>query len=219
MIPTIGIIGRSNVGKTTILEGLIIELKRRGYRIAVAKHLNEDAELDQPGKDSWRLARTGADAVVIGAPNLVAMILPNTQDTGIEQLQHLLSEDYDIFIVEGYKQSNIPKIEVRRNAASGPLCPPDQLIAIVAEEQTTEDVPRFTPGDIKGLAGFIEQTYLTHTSTRLALFVNRQAVPLNSSLEQFFSRTILGMVSAIKDTKAVTSVQLWLGIGRTRKSS
>lgn len=68
MLPIVCIVGKSNVGKTTLLEGLITELKRRGHRVATVKHDVHGFEIDQPGKDSWRHAQAGSDAVVISSP-------------------------------------------------------------------------------------------------------------------------------------------------------
>ena len=64
MPPIISIVGKSNSGKTTFLEKVVRELKRRGYRVAVVKHSTHDIKIDQPGKDTWRLAQAGSDVVV-----------------------------------------------------------------------------------------------------------------------------------------------------------
>ena len=74
MIPVVSIVGKSNSGKTTLLEKLIPELKRRGYRVATVKHDTHGFEVDQPGKDTWRLAQAGADAVVISSSDKLALI-------------------------------------------------------------------------------------------------------------------------------------------------
>ena len=67
MIPVISFIGRSGVGKTTYLEKLIAELKKRGYRVGVIKHDIHGFEMDRPGKDTWRHAQAGADVVWISS--------------------------------------------------------------------------------------------------------------------------------------------------------
>jgi molybdopterin-guanine dinucleotide biosynthesis protein B len=57
MIPIIAIVGRTNSGKTTLIEQLIPALARRGCRVATIKHHHHgDFEADHPGKDSWRHA-------------------------------------------------------------------------------------------------------------------------------------------------------------------
>ena len=74
-IPVVCLVGRSGVGKTTLLEKLIPELKRRGYRVATVKHHSRPGfEIDRPGKDTWRHAQAGSDHVIIAAPDRVASI-------------------------------------------------------------------------------------------------------------------------------------------------
>jgi predicted GTPase len=72
-VPVISVVGRSGVGKTTALVPVIAEIKRRGYRLGVVKHHVHDFEIDQPGKDSWRHAQAGADAVALSAPSKMAL--------------------------------------------------------------------------------------------------------------------------------------------------
>src|SRR3989304_4479684 len=72
-VPLITIIGKSRAGKTTLMENLITELKRRGYRVGTIKHHSPPGfEIDQPGKDSWRHAQAGSDHVVIASPDRIA---------------------------------------------------------------------------------------------------------------------------------------------------
>ena len=54
MIPIVSIVGKSDSGKTTLIEKLLPELTRRGYRIATVKHDVHGFEVDREGKDSWR---------------------------------------------------------------------------------------------------------------------------------------------------------------------
>ena len=63
MLPIVSIIGKSKAGKTNLLERLIGELKGRGYCMAVIKHAARGFELDQPSKDSWRLAAAGSEVL------------------------------------------------------------------------------------------------------------------------------------------------------------
>lgn len=56
--PVLEVIRYSGLGKTTLIEKLIPELRQDGVRLAVIKHTSHQHELDLPGKDSYRL-RTG----------------------------------------------------------------------------------------------------------------------------------------------------------------
>ena len=55
MVPIVSIVGKSGSGKTTLLEKVITELTRRGYSVGVIKHDAHRFDIDQPGKDSYRL--------------------------------------------------------------------------------------------------------------------------------------------------------------------
>jgi molybdopterin-guanine dinucleotide biosynthesis protein B len=154
-------VGRSDVGKTTLLEKLIPELKRRGYRVATVKHhAHPGFEIDQPGKDTWRHARAGSDHVVIAAPDKVAAIRRVDREPTLDEIVAAIN-DVDIILTEGYKRADKPKIEVVRAARSRePICAPDELLAIVSDVTVPFDVPRFELDDVKGLADLIEARFL-----------------------------------------------------------
>ena len=74
MIPIISIVGKSDSGKTTLIEKIIPELNKRGYRVATVKHDVHGFDIDIEGKDSWRHKNSGAHTVVISSPQKIAMI-------------------------------------------------------------------------------------------------------------------------------------------------
>jgi molybdopterin-guanine dinucleotide biosynthesis protein B len=161
MPPIISVVGKSDSGKTTLIEKLIPELKKRGYRIAVLKHAFHQFDMDKEGKDSWRHKAAGADTVIVASPGRIAMV----KDDDFGTLDSLASyfQDMDIVITEGYKREHKPKIEVFRAAAhKEPLCRGNSdLIALVTDSDIDLNVPRFGLEDIKALADFIEKAYLT----------------------------------------------------------
>jgi molybdopterin-guanine dinucleotide biosynthesis protein MobB len=197
MIPAIAIVGRSNVGKTTVLEGLIPELKRRGYRVAAAKHIYEDVEFDTPGKDTWRLSRSGADAVIMSLPS--RLVLSRVEDdASVEDIRRIVGVDFDILLVEGHKKSGVPKIEVRRGDKQEPVARPEETIAVVSDRGCKDNVPVFTFEDSAGLADLVEKRFLAAPAEIVSLHVNRRPVRLNPFVSGFISRTLTGMVSSLK---------------------
>jgi len=160
VIPIISVVGKSGVGKTTFLEKLIAELKRRGYRVAVVKHDVHGFEVDQPGKDSWRLAQAGSDSVVIASPQKLALIKQLDREMTLSEIAALLI-DVDIILTEGYKRADAPKIEVSRRERGGELlCTPDELVAIVADQPFALDVPQFGLDDARGVVDLLEEGFL-----------------------------------------------------------
>lgn len=160
MPPVISIVGKSGVGKTTLLEKLIPELKRRGYRVATVKHDVHGFEIDQPGKDTWRHARAGSDHVVIASPNRIAHIQKLERELTLPEIVATI-HDADIVLTEGYKRGPAPKIEVSRAERSRELiCTPEELIAIATDQPYDLDVPQFGLDDVVGLADLIEARFL-----------------------------------------------------------
>lgn len=153
-------VGPSNSGKTTLLTNLIPELKRRGHRVAAAKHSMGDLDLDQPGKDSWRLARAGSDAVVVSGPQRVALVKKVEGDPTLEEVLAVVGDGYDLVLIEGFKRSKVPKIEVHRKVQGDLVCSPEELLAVVTDEPLEVPVPQFSAEQVEALADLIEDRFL-----------------------------------------------------------
>jgi molybdopterin-guanine dinucleotide biosynthesis protein B len=160
MIPIVSVVGKSNVGKTTLLEKLIPELKRRGYRVATVKHDAHSFEMDTPGKDTWRHRQAGADVVVISSRDKLAMIRRLTDEMSLADIAASIT-DVDIILTEGYKRGFAPKVEVSRRVMSTELlCTADELVAIASDQPFEMAVPQFGLDDVAGLADVLEQRFL-----------------------------------------------------------
>jgi molybdopterin-guanine dinucleotide biosynthesis protein B len=159
-IPLISVVGKSGVGKTTVLEKIIHELKHRGYRLGTIKHDTHGFEIDKPGKDSWRHAQAGSDAVVISGPQRLALIRKLPSEMPLEEIIPLMG-DVDIVITEGYKSGDRPKIEVTRSERGTELlCEVSELIAIMADYPLDMPVPQYSLEDAAGVVDLLEELYL-----------------------------------------------------------
>lgn len=151
--PIVTIVGKSGTGKTTLIEKLLKELKNRNYKVATIKHTHS-FEMDKPGKDTWRHAQAGADTVIISGHDKIAMIKKTEQEWELDKLMRL-SPDVDLFLVEGFKHSNKPKIEVfRHEHCSELLSPPEQLIAVASDVHL--DIPGVPILDINNAVGLVD---------------------------------------------------------------
>ena len=160
MVPIVCFVGKSEVGKTTLLERLVSELKKRNYTIAVIKHSGYGFELDYKGKDSWRLTQAGADAVILSSTDKLVLIKSMEHDASLEEISQLVGNS-DLILTEGYRQSKAPKIEVHRKEFGSDLtCPVEELSAIVTDEVLDAALPQYSSNDIMGLADFIEKRFL-----------------------------------------------------------
>ncbi len=216
MLPVISIVGKSNSGKTTLLEGLIGELKRRGYRLATAKHNPGGFELDQPRKDSWRLAQAGSDAVILSSPQKLALIKPVEKDTTLKGLSYLITEEFDLILAEGFRGDTTPKIEVHRKGLGELLCPVEELLAIVTDEFLDVTVPQYSPNDIEALADLIEKRLLAwRQADDLLLLVNGEPIGVGHFVKEIMCNTLLGMVSALKGVENIESLRISLRRGKS----
>ena len=162
MPPIVSIVGKSDTGKTTLLEKLVPELRARGYRIGTIKHDVHDFDIDHRGKDSWRHKQAGAHTVAISSPTKVALVKDVETEETLDSLASKYFHDVDIILTEGYKKEDKPKIEVFRSQVhETPLCKGDEhLVALVSDTSLDLGVPRFELYDIKGLADFVEKRFL-----------------------------------------------------------
>ncbi len=162
------VVGRKKRGKTTLVEKLIPEFKRRGYKVGSIKYTTGDHVFDIPGKDSFRHAQAGAESTLILSPHKIAFFSDHLPTENTEKLFRFLFGGYDLIIGEGFKDSPYPKIEIMDcSRDQAPLCTPqDNLIAIVCDGKVDASVSVFPMHQIKELADHIEKN-LTERSDKI----------------------------------------------------
>jgi molybdopterin-guanine dinucleotide biosynthesis protein MobB len=156
----IAIVGNSGAGKTTLLERLIPALKRRGLRVGGIKHDAHRFDIDHPGKDSHRLTAAGADTMMITSASMLAMVKRHAGSPPSEELIERYFSDMDLVLVEGFRGSSLPKIEVHRKAFRSTLiCRGERndpaLAAVASDEPLDLDVPVLDVNDPEAIAKFI----------------------------------------------------------------
>jgi molybdopterin-guanine dinucleotide biosynthesis protein MobB len=161
-IPIISIVGKSNSGKTTLVEKLIPELVQRGYRVATIKHNKHGFDIDHEGKDSWRHKKAGACATVIACPTRMALIEDIDRDYSLGEIRDKYIKDADVILAEGYKGNPFPKIEVFRSELKRELLcgKEDNLLAIASDLNLDIGVPCLDINDVKGIADLIVKNLL-----------------------------------------------------------
>ena len=147
-----GVVGWKNAGKTTLVERLVAEFVRRGWRVGTIKHGHHELDIDQPGRDSWRHRAAGATEVAVVGGRRYA-IMRESEPTLDEVLARL--SPADLVLIEGYKREAHRKIEVR--AGGAPMAADDPAILAVASDARPDDtsLPWFRRDDIAGIADFI----------------------------------------------------------------
>lgn len=150
----------SGVGKTTIIKEVIKHLKLKGYKVGVIKHDVHDFQIDHEGKDTWTHYNAGADMVSISNAKKFALIERVEKELTLDEILENYKE-MDIVIVEGFKNSDKPKIEItRKEKYTGLISPREKLAAIVSDTHYDLDVPQFSLDDYRGIAEFIERNII-----------------------------------------------------------
>lgn len=214
MIPIVSIVGKSDSGKTTLIEKIVPELVRRGYRVATIKHDVHGFEVDREGKDSWRHRKAGANAVIISSSEQVALITNVDRDMTLAELRNRFVDDVDIIISEGFKKDTQPKIEVfRKETHRKLLCSrDDNLVALVANQKFDIPVPTLDPDDPKGVVDVIEETFLRQKGEDgLSLVVDGRPVTLTPFIKTFLMTTVRAMVSTLKGCRDSKRIRITIG--------
>jgi molybdopterin-guanine dinucleotide biosynthesis adapter protein len=154
----IGFAGWSGSGKTTLVTSVLPVLIARGWRVSTIKHAHHGFDLDQEGKDSWRHRAAGASEVLIASETRWAIMheLRGAPEPELEALLAHLSP-VDLVIVEGFKRSAYPKIEVHRPAlGKPPLYPEDpNIVAVASDSPLTTRLPLLPLDRPEAIADFI----------------------------------------------------------------
>ena len=162
--PICGFVAYSGTGKTTLLEKLIPILCHKGLRIGLIKHAHHDFDIDQAGKDSYRLRKAGASQTLVASGKRWALIHEEAQaktDPDLDDLLRALRQDeLDLILVEGFKHIAFPRIELHRSTLDKPLLFPhdDSIIAVASDcvLTTEKTITQLDLNDTNAIVSFIE---------------------------------------------------------------
>jgi molybdopterin-guanine dinucleotide biosynthesis protein B len=209
MLPIVSIVGHSKSGKTTLIERLIVEFKRRGYRVATVKHSHRDFDMDQRGKDTWRYGEAGSDVIAFSAPHRLTVIKPQGNNESIDDILRMIGGDYDLVLIEGFHEGHAPKIEAHRKELKQDLrCAPEDIRAVVTDEPVDIDRPQFGWEDISGIADFIVKKMIGKRGDDAVLLVNGSPVVLNQFARQVFVNALVGIASTLKGVDKIRSLDI-----------
>lgn len=151
----IAISGIKNSGKTTLITSLIPLLKDRGLKVATIKHDGHDFDPDVEGTDSYRHRKSGAYGVGIFSKNKW-MVIKEEKDIDISSLIKQFP-GADLIILEGFKNSAFPKVEIVRSEISLlPVSNPETVIAYISDlERFYPDIKQFRLDEIKELSSYL----------------------------------------------------------------
>ncbi len=155
MSPVLSVVGKSGVGKTTLIEKLLPLLRARGLRVAVIKHHAHATPIDTPGKDTWRFAEAGASAVFVSSPIEIARFERVPQELSLKEIAARIA-DVELILTDGFAREPSPKLEVCRLAlGTDRVERGDEVVAIASDYPIAAGVPRFHLDDAAGIASFV----------------------------------------------------------------
>jgi molybdopterin-guanine dinucleotide biosynthesis protein MobB len=151
----LGVVGRPDNGKTTLIEKLIAAFTARGLRVGAVKRVAE-LDIDHPGKDSWRHAQAGAEASAVGSPGKVAFVARQRGEYALEDIVARYFGGFDVVVCEGYRREAPHVVEVFRRGAGyeSTVCEPDEAIALVTDADRAHP-HRFGLDDTEALVLFL----------------------------------------------------------------
>ncbi|MGZ8271422.1 MAG: molybdopterin-guanine dinucleotide biosynthesis protein B [Methylophilus sp.] len=158
-LPVLGIVAAgSNAGKTTLITQLIPALAKRNIRVSVIKHAHHKFDIDYPGKDSYKIREAGAVQTLIASNKRWALMTELAGEQDLEALIAQINPSYaDLILVEGFRQANIPKIEVYRPSLGMPLLANSErnIIAVATDANLDIQQPLLPLNDIEQIIEFI----------------------------------------------------------------
>jgi molybdopterin-guanine dinucleotide biosynthesis adapter protein len=137
-----GFAGYSGAGKTTLIEQLIPRFVGRGLTVSLIKHTHHNFDLDRSGKDSFRHREAGATEVMLVCDQrwvLMHELRGRLEPSFDEQMANL--SPCDLLLVEGFKDSPIPKIEVYRPENGKPFIWPENPSVVAVAMPKAADLP------------------------------------------------------------------------------
>ena len=143
---TMAFVAWSGTGKTTLVEHLVRLATEKGLCVGALKHDAHRFEIDKPGKDSHRFASAGAESTMIVAADKLALVRLHQSAPPVDELIEKHFGHCDLILVEGWKTSNLPRIEVHRPELKRPLLCRDEkydenLVAVASDAPVVVDVP------------------------------------------------------------------------------
>jgi molybdopterin-guanine dinucleotide biosynthesis protein B len=151
----------SNVGKTTLIEGLIKEIRMRGFSVSTIKHDVHGFDIDKEGKDTWKHRKAGAEKVIISSKKRMAVICEVEEEISLNELVDIALKS-DFVIIEGYKNSKYKKIEVFRSGVSKKIITPKENLIAIASDVSHDigNIPVVKLDDYDKLVDIIEKLKL-----------------------------------------------------------
>lgn len=180
-----GIYGNSNSGKTTLIEHLVSQLTKKGYKVVVVKQTAKTISLDTINKDTWRYHSAGAKLVLFSSQCETDFLFyePLNFSEIIKKISNFGC--FDVILVEGASDKNTPKIQLgtgkkRNNTVASYKGNVKEILTLIKKELK-------------------KKSLLQH----LSISIDDKNILLSKFPEQIITSAILGMLSSLKGVQNI----------------
>ena len=195
----VAIVGAAETGKTNLIVSLLEHFRRQGLNCAVLKMAQEEIELDQKGKDSWRFEQAGAMKVGVLTGEKFFLIKRRQTTESWSKIIKDYFLDVDFLLIEGGKrETELKKVLVARGPDDLKLVePPESLLAVVSTEKFESPLPHFYPYQIEELASFLNHE-IKPIEPLVHLKINEVSLPLNPFVEAMLAELLQAIIKPLK---------------------
>jgi len=216
--PKIAVVGSRKSGKTTTAETIVRELTKKGYRVAIVKHIHEpDFTIDAKGKDTWRLAQAGALTTVgVAAKELATIKKVDTTKYTLGEITRSCKDNIDIIIIEGFRSLvaqdlTIPKIVTAKNkdeiteavqifkpilAFTGPISKADMTTLKIPYVDVKKEPRKLIEVVDKRVASVIKKK--RESKETVSIDINGKMLSINPYVQKVTRNVLLAVVSTLK---------------------
>ncbi|MCQ2510467.1 MAG: molybdopterin-guanine dinucleotide biosynthesis protein B [Lachnospiraceae bacterium] len=215
----IAISGVKNSGKTTLIEKLLPELSKKGIKTAVIKHDGHEFEADIPGTDSDRAHKAGAFGTAVFSDTKY-LLVKDEDEKDQEKKADMLALQFpeaDLILLEGFKNSRYPKLEVvRKENSESCVCIGKNLLALVSDFQPEhpEEIPVFGMEDAEGIAAFLEKQIGDQISERSHGSASCKIMLWQK--DYYFGPGVFHLFQKIQETGSIRSAAMATGLSYTK---
>lgn len=189
-LAVIGIYGKSDTGKTTLVVDIIKRLFNEGFKVASIKITDKKIEIDSKGKDTWKHGEAGAKLVVLSTPNETDFLLKRPKDVSeiVNQINQI--GKYDLILVEGANNKLFPKIRIGN----------------IKERENT--ILTYS-GNFEKLIEMIKNEVIRRKNmVKMIVKVNGKQVALTEFPIDIIKNTICGMLKSLKGVDDIKDVEI-----------
>lgn len=226
-IPVFAVSGEKKTGKTTLVTEVIERLDSADYKVASIKHTTGEYSIDKEDTDTWKHAQSGSEMVVFSTAVETSFIY--TGEMGLEQIIEQISSFgyYDIVIIEGFKNEDVPNITLEKDIGEAGGISDDQIEDMIDSLEREVKIykiynklPMLDCGDCgyEGCREFAEAVFegdeklddcvVIGSKNKIRIEINGEDIPLGPFPSNIIKNGIEGMLSSLKGVDDIEEVDI-----------